>query len=96
MTDLREDVEQQAQEYGVLTGIAVNEMDLLVLLRFSNEKEALQCFSSLNGRLFDGRRIQAELVRDESEGNTKKKKKEEDALLDEFFASIAAEEEKFK
>ena len=101
MTDLREDVEQQAQEYGTLTGIAVNEMELLVLLRFSNEKEALQCFSSLNGRLFDGRKIQAELTRDESGGSTKKieekeKKEEEDALLSEFFASIAAEEEKFK
>lgn len=99
MTDLREDVEQQAQEYGKLTGIAVNELEQLVLLRFSNEKEALQCFSSLNGRLFDGRKIQAELIRDESEGTTTTKKKEEeeqDALLSEFFASIAAEEEKFK
>ena len=102
MADLREDVEQQAQEYGTLTGIAVNEMELLVLLRFSNEKEALQCFSSLNGRLFDGRKIQAELIRDESGGSTKKKEEEEkreeeeDALLSEFLASIAAEEEKFK
>lgn len=91
---MREDVEQQAKEYGNLTGIAINESEMTVMLRYSDEKEALACISALDGHLFDGRRIQAELLRDESA--SAERKKAEDAMLSDFLASIAKEEAKHK
>lgn len=66
MFELREDVEDQCRQYGVMTGIAINEVTNIVMIRYSSEDEALACFNALNGRLFDGRRIEAEIVRNES------------------------------
>ena len=61
MFELREDVEDQCRQYGVMTGIAINEAENIVLIRYSSEEEATTCFNALNGRLFDGRRIEAEI-----------------------------------
>ena len=89
MSELREDVEDQCRQYGMMTGIAIDEQQLLVLVRYSTEEEAVTCMKALDGRLFDGRKLAAELAKEEGE------KPEEDALLDDFFASIAEEEAKF-
>ena len=66
MFELREDVEDQCRQYGVMTGIAINEVENIVLVRYSSEEEAITCFNALNGRLFDGRRIEAEVLKNES------------------------------
>lgn len=90
MSELREDVEDQCRQYGMMTGIAIDEQQLLVLVRYSTEEEAVTCMKALDGRLFDGRKLAAELAKEEKE------KPEEDALLEDFFASIAEEEAKFE
>lgn len=65
MFELREDVEEQCRQYGVMTGIAINEVDNIVLVRYSSEEEAMKCYDALNGRLFDGRRIEASVIKNE-------------------------------
>ena len=65
MYELREDVEEECRQYGVLTGIVINEVENVVLVRFRKEEEAVTCFNKLNGRLFDGRRIEAQIVKSE-------------------------------
>ena len=65
MQDMREDVEEQCSQYGKITGLAINEQDRTVLIRYSSEAEAVKCKSILDGKLFDGRRITAQLSKDE-------------------------------
>lgn len=103
MFELREDVEDQCRQYGVMTGIAINEAENIVLVRYSSEEEAMTCFNALNGRLFDGRRIEAEVLKNESvrllfilDGQNPVPGKDEDTLLNDFLASIAEEEAKFR
>ena len=74
MSELREDVEDQCRQYGMMTGIAIDEQQLLVLVRYSTEEEAVTCMKALDGRLFDGRKLAAELAKEEKE------KPEEDLL----------------
>lgn len=89
MAELREDVESQCRQYGMMTGIAIDEDQCLVLVRYSTEEEVMNCLKGLDGQSFDGRKLSMELAREES------KKSEEDELLNDFFASIAEEEAKF-
>lgn len=89
MAELREDVESQCKQYGTMTGIAIDEDQCLVLVRYSTEEEAMNCMKGLDGRSFDGRKLSMELAKEEG------KKSEEDELLNDFFASIAEEEAKF-
>ena len=65
MSELREDVEDQCRQYGMMTGIAIDEQQLLVLVRYSTEEEAVTCMKALDGRLFDGRKLAAELAKEE-------------------------------
>lgn len=64
MQDMREDVEEQCSQYGKITGLAINEQEFTVLIRYSSEAEAVKCKSVLDGKLFDGRRITAQLSKD--------------------------------
>lgn len=103
MYELREDVEEQCRQYGVMTGIAINEIENSVLVRYSSEEEAMKCYDALNGRLFDGRRIEATVLKNEFVSASRlvhvqeePTVNEEDLLLNDFLASIAEEEAKFK
>ena len=102
MFELREDVEDQCRQYGVMTGIAINEAENIVLIRYSSEEEATTCFNALNGRLFDGRRIEAEISKSDVLIVIKifiqvpTQTENEEDLLNDFLASIAEEEAKFK
>ena len=89
MAELREDVESECRQYGMMTGIAIDEEQCLVLVRYSTEEEAMNCIKGLDGQSFDGRKLSMELAREEV------KKSEEEELLNDFFASIAEEEAKF-
>lgn len=65
MQDMREDVEEQCSQYGRITGLAINEQNFTVLIRYSSEAEAVKCKNVLDGKLFDGRRISVQLSKDE-------------------------------
>ncbi|KAK8804679.1 hypothetical protein WA171_006647 [Blastocystis sp. BT1] len=95
MQDMREDVEEQCSQYGKITGLAINEQDRTVLIRYSSEAEAVKCKSILDGKLFDGRRITAQLSKDEY-AQPVQQTKGDDELLSGFLASIAEEEAKLK
>ena len=94
MAELREDVESECRQYGMMTGIAIDEEQCLVLVRYSTEEEAMNCVKGLDGQSFDGRKLSMELAREEVKSEEVKKSEEEE-LLNDFFASIAEEEAKF-
>ena len=64
MQDMREDIETQCSEYGTITGLAIDEQTRVVRVRYTSESEATKCKEALDGHLFDGRRMTAELERD--------------------------------
>lgn len=64
MQDMREDIEAQCSEYGTITGLAIDEQTRVVKVRYASEPEATKCKEALDGHLFDGRRMTAELERD--------------------------------
>lgn len=78
--DTMEDMREGAEAHGEIKNITLfdKEEDGVVTIRFSNAMAAKACADAFNGRLYDGRRLEASIAKDTEKFKKSRKAKIED------------------
>ena len=98
MIDIKEDVREEGAKFGDVTNVIMydKEEDGVVTLRFADAISAKACVTAFDGRLFDGRRVEAHVaVGSERFKKTSKQdtdEQEEKERLENFSKAIENEE----
>jgi HIV Tat-specific factor 1 len=87
LIELKQDVREESEKIGEVTNVVLYdaEKDGIMSVRFAEEDDAQECVRIMNGRYFDGRKIEAEIY----DGKVRYKKTKGTGSSDDMFEDDA-------